>query len=103
MTTRARADTDRQASQQFRARRRAAVFWCCTAGVIIPIAGFHWWFFGSIPVGLRFIRGERVILEPTRLRGVGSPWINRSGYRHVFETTRRGPCGYLGRTPGVRA
>jgi hypothetical protein len=71
MTAPAGVDTDRQASHQFGGRRRVAVFWCFTACAIIATAGFVWWFFGSIPVALRFIRGERVILEPTRLRAVG--------------------------------
>jgi hypothetical protein len=42
------------------------------AYLIAPICVFFafliWYFFGSLPVALRFLRGERLILEPSQVR-----------------------------------
>jgi hypothetical protein len=47
--------------------RRVPVFAMAFGGLLALGLGAAWMIFGSLPVALRYLRGERLIAEPTRI------------------------------------
>ena len=66
------------------------------ASLLTALAGLAWWRFGSVAVGLAYLRGERLVIEPRVVElGEGRPDERRDVVIRIINLTDR-PVRLLG-------